>query len=621
MSNNLSNKIINFTIEKNPEIINYPIQISDFEYTENNLIGSGGSCNVYRVKYKPTNKNYALKIIDKNSLKDEKQIFNLNEELKLMISLNNPNILKLITFFEDNESLYILLPLCKNGQLYNLLHKNNKYKHLINQNIIKKYLIQIINALIYLHSKNIIHRDIKADNILIDDNDNAILCDFGIATVLKQNENRKTFCGTLNYLAPEMLLGKNYDEKIDVWAIGIVIYECFIGNVPFEDMNVFYNEKFRENFLIPFDNDVEPKLKDLIVNILKIEPEKRMKLENIVNHPFFCDVDLCEKNELFEDEKIFNEMILKMNENLKNNNNNILIINNDNNNNNNNVNNNNIEDENKSENLNYNKLKNENEILENRIKILNNNILEYQQTLNEKNEMINKIINKEPEENSISINLNSQIKINKFNNLLISSNFYFNFNQKENNKKLSNKFFSIIETDNFTIINKKINSNKKENELNENILNIFNEIKTDLITKINSISDNISYIKNLFEKKDFNFHEKLINLCNNFNNIIEDTKNSISKSIENTIENTNKIIIEKKEQTIIFLQEKIENLTKIKNEHELNCLPKIENLNNEIIKWKVKFENKIKEIEINKELKKEKKELEIEEKIEKLKHY
>ena len=608
MSNN--NKIINFNIEKNPEIKNYPISISDFEYTENNLIGTGGSCSVYKVKYKPTNKNYALKIIDKNSLKDEKQTSNLNEELKLMISLNNENILKLTTFFEDNDFLYILLPLCKHGQLYNLLHKNDKYKHLITQNVIKKYLIQIINALIYLHSKKIIHRDIKADNILIDDNDNAILCDLGIATVLTENEKRKTFCGTLNYLAPEMLLGKNYDEKIDVWAIGIVIYECFVGNVPFDDMNVFYDEKFRENFSVPFDKDVEPNLKDLIVNILKIEPEKRMKLENVVKHPFFCDVDLNEKNELFEDEKNFQEIILKMNENLNNNNNNnILIINNNNNNNN----NNNFEDE--KQNLNYNKLKNENEILENRIKILNNNILEYQQTLNSKNEMINKIINKEPEENSNS-NFHFQIKNNKFNNLLISSNFYFNF-QKENNKKFSFKFFSIIETDNFTIIN----TNKKENELNENIFNIFNEIKTNLINKINNINDNISHIKNLFEKNDFNFHEKLINLCNNFNNIIEETKNSISKSIENTIENTNKIVIEKKEQTIIFLQEKIENLTKIKNEHELNCLPEKENLNNEIKKWKVKFENKIKEIEINKELKKEKKDLEIEEKIEKLKHY
>ncbi len=597
-----NNKIINFEIEKNPEIKNYPISISDFDYTENNLIGTGGSCSVYKVKYKPTNKYYALKIIDKNSLKDEKQILNLNEELKLMISLNNPNILKLITFFEDIDFLYILLPLCKHGQLYNLLHKNNKYQHLINKNIIKKYLIQIINALIYLHSKKIIHRDIKADNILIDDNDNAILCDFGIATVL--NEDRKTFCGTLNYLAPEMLLGKNYDEKIDVWAIGIVIYECFIGNVPFDDMNVFYNEKFREKFLVPFDNDVEPILKDLIVNLLKIEPEKRMKLENVVKHPFFFDVDLSEKNEFFEDEKNFDEKMLKLKENFNNENNNILMLNNNNN--------NKFECENENEN--YNKLKNENEILENRIKILNNNIKEYQQTINEKNEIINKIINKETEENLI-VNFNNQNKNNKFINLLISSN-YFNF---EKEKIIKN--FSIIETDNFSIINNKINLNEKENEINENILNIFNEIKTDLNIKINNINNNFSHIKNLFEKNDFNFHEKLLNLCNNFNNIIEETKNSISKSIENTIENTNKIIIEKKDETIKFLNEKIENLTKIKNEHELNCLPKIENLNNEITKWKVKFENKTKEIEINKELKKEKKELEFEEKIEKLKHY
>ena len=299
-----SKYLIQISLEKNPEIQKYPISIDDFQFNYNkDIIGKGGFCTVYKVLYKYTNKYYALKIIDKNSVNSEEQIKNLSNELKIMTQLNHPNLLKLISYFEDNENIYIILPLLSNGQLYDIIHKNKKETK---EEIIKKYLYQTIEAIEYLHNNNIIHRDIKPENILIDDNDNAILSDFGIATFIKEGEKRETYCGTDEYLAPEIIRGEGYNEKVDIWAFGILIFECLSGKTPFSKIDFIKKNDKNENFVkIKFDCFFDVYSQNLITKILRINPNERLSIQEIKNHIFFKNKDLNNKNDVlfYEDEK------------------------------------------------------------------------------------------------------------------------------------------------------------------------------------------------------------------------------------------------------------------------------------------------------------------------------
>ena len=299
------NKIINFQVKSN-EINTKNISLNDFEYDIEKPIGKGGFCSVSKAIYKGNKKTYALKVIDKSILKNEEEIKNIINEIKIMNELDSPNLLKLITNFEDENNIYIILPICKNGQLYDLLHKSNKKVKNIN---IKKYLYQTIKAINNLHKKGIIHRDIKPENILIDNKDNALLSDFGIATHCKEGEKRNTYCGTDEYLAPEVIRAQPYDKKIDIWAIGILIYECIspLGKTPFNKIDFLQRTEDNKNYIIKndkdlkikYDKDFDPLAKNLIEKILKMNPDDRISLDNILNHIFFSNINLEIKNEIF----------------------------------------------------------------------------------------------------------------------------------------------------------------------------------------------------------------------------------------------------------------------------------------------------------------------------------
>ena len=270
----LNKYLIQIKYEPNSDILHYPISLNDFQFDfYKDIIGKGGFCKVYKALYKSTNKYYALKIIDKNSIENEEQMKNLLNELNIMLKLNHPNLLKLISHFEDNENIYIILPLASNGQLYDLIHKNKKSTK---YEILKKYLYQCIEAIEYLHKNKIIHRDIKPENILIDKNDNLKLCDFGWSKEINIGK-RSTFCGTVEYMAPEIIDNENYDFSVDIWSLGILLYEMLFGYSPFRANNikgVVLNIKEHHLF---FDNKkiISNDCKDLIQKLLISNPENR----------------------------------------------------------------------------------------------------------------------------------------------------------------------------------------------------------------------------------------------------------------------------------------------------------------------------------------------------------
>jgi aurora kinase len=198
-------------------------------------LGCGKFGNVFVVKHKITGFVCALKIIPKEMVREENIINQLIRELKIQSCLDHPNIIKLFGFFDDDKQVYLLLEVGSSGQLYKVLKEKGRFSEETSSYIVK----QICEAIRYLHTFRIIHRDIKPENIVIQHvilkvmQGIAKMCDFGWA-VCRGYELRSTFCGTPLYVSPEILKGEQYDERIDLWSIGILSYELLVGDIPFE---------------------------------------------------------------------------------------------------------------------------------------------------------------------------------------------------------------------------------------------------------------------------------------------------------------------------------------------------------------------------------------------------
>ena len=151
-------------------------------------------------------------------------------EIRLHKTFHHPNIVEFYHYFEDKHNVYIFLELCDNQSLNQLI----RIRHNFTTPQIQTFLYGLIQGLIYLHSKNVIHRDMKLGNIFIDENLNVKIGDFGLATKLEfEREFKRTVCGTPNYIAPQVLEGKGYHFEVDIWSVGVILYTLYTGFPPF----------------------------------------------------------------------------------------------------------------------------------------------------------------------------------------------------------------------------------------------------------------------------------------------------------------------------------------------------------------------------------------------------
>lgn len=212
--------------------------LDDFEPVEK--IGNGQYGTVYKAIEKKSNYTIALKVIDIAKIAEHDFFSQTKSEVEIHHRLRHPNILKLFGYFYDELSVYVVLEYAKYGNLYQKIKREKK----LSEELARKILRQLIDALIFMRDRNIIHRDIKPENILLMDLEGTIkLSDFGWATKA-MNTNRLTFCGTADYVAPELVHNVPYDYKIDLWACGVLLYEMLMGNAPFSGKND--NETFEK---------------------------------------------------------------------------------------------------------------------------------------------------------------------------------------------------------------------------------------------------------------------------------------------------------------------------------------------------------------------------------------
>ena len=203
-------------------------------------------------------------------------------EIKIHSKLEHPNIIRLYSMNETEKEINIIMEYAKNGNLYQLISRN---KTGFSEKIAFTYFIQVLNAVYFLHENQIIHRDIKPENLLIGDNNTIKLCDFGWAKQLTL-KNRSSFCGTVEYMAPEIIESENYDYSVDIWSLGILLYELLMGYSPFKDKttkNIILNIKLHE---LKFDKEISEDCKDLINKLLEVNKKKRINIKDILTHNF-----------------------------------------------------------------------------------------------------------------------------------------------------------------------------------------------------------------------------------------------------------------------------------------------------------------------------------------------
>ena len=209
----------------------------------------------------------------------------MNREIEMMYKLNHPHVMKLVNHFEDDDKFYMIMPYAAKGQLYSLLRRQVRF----DQRTTAQYMRETIEAVRYLHSfsPKIIHRDIKPENLLLDENYRIKLSDFGWANYQEENQLRKTFCGTPEYLSPEMIRKTGHNYLVDIWTLGVLLFELLAGYAPFTGANqseLFMNiKKLKINWPIDFP----PLAKNLVTKILKLNPKERLSIEEISNHTWF----------------------------------------------------------------------------------------------------------------------------------------------------------------------------------------------------------------------------------------------------------------------------------------------------------------------------------------------
>ena len=307
-SRKLSQKFIFITpgiFHENNEDFPKKFSVEDFTKVTDGFLpielGSGAYGRVYLVRHNETKEEYALKVIEKKKLRNMYENFDIiYNEIKIQSKLEHPNIIKLYSMDETDNEINIIMEYAKNGNLYQLITRN---KTGFSEKIAFQYFIQVVNAVYFLHENQIIHRDIKPENLLIGENNTIKLCDFGWAKNLSL-KNRSSYCGTVEYMAPEIIESENYDYSVDIWSLGILLYELLMGHSPFKDKttkNTIVNIKLHE---LKFDKEISEDCKDLINKLLEVNKEKRLNIKDILTHNFV------KKNEnlinSFSSNKLFN---------------------------------------------------------------------------------------------------------------------------------------------------------------------------------------------------------------------------------------------------------------------------------------------------------------------------
>ncbi|XP_061364846.1 CBL-interacting serine/threonine-protein kinase 10-like [Gastrolobium bilobum] len=255
-------------------------------YELGRLLGQGTFGRVYYARSKITNQSVAIKGIDKEKVMRTGQVDLVKREISVMRLARHPNIIQLFEVMATKSKIYFVMEYAKGGELFNKVAKGK-----LKQDVAHKYFKQLINAVDFCHSRGVYHRDIKPENILLDENGNLKVSDFGLSALAeskRQDGLLHTACGTPAYVAPEVIQRKGYDgAKADIWSCGIVLFVLLAGYLPFHDPNLIEMYRKISKAELKCPNWFPPEVCSLLGKILDPNPDTRISIVEIKEYGWF----------------------------------------------------------------------------------------------------------------------------------------------------------------------------------------------------------------------------------------------------------------------------------------------------------------------------------------------
>ncbi|CAD8074395.1 unnamed protein product [Paramecium primaurelia] len=274
-------------------------------YILGKTIGEGTFGQVKLGQHTITNETVAIKILEKDKMKENIDYERISREINCLKKLRHPNIIQIYEIVETINSLYLIMEYAPGGELFEVIIKNQR----LNEKETAEYMMQILSGVQYMHDNYVMHRDLKPENLLLDENNKIKIVDFGLSNQFKDGQLLKTACGSPCYAAPEMIAGNEYDPKsADTWSCGVILYAMVNGYLPFEDNNTsqLYKKIIYGEYATP--KYMSPLCKDLLEKILQVDPLKRYNIQQIVKHywiqtcitnpiltPGYGQINICEE--------------------------------------------------------------------------------------------------------------------------------------------------------------------------------------------------------------------------------------------------------------------------------------------------------------------------------------
>ncbi|KAL2484951.1 Serine/threonine-protein kinase AtPK2/AtPK19 [Abeliophyllum distichum] len=266
------------------------VGLDDFEVLK--VVGQGAFGKVYQVRKKGTSEIYAMKVMRKDKIMEKNHAEYMKAERDILTQIDHPFIVQLRCSFQTKYRLYLVLDFINGGHLFFQLYHHGLFR----EDLARIYTAEIVSAVSHLHANGIMHRDLKPENILLDADGHAILTDFGLAKQLEENTRSNSLCGTVEYMSPEIILGKGHDKAADWWSVGILLFEMLTGKPPFIGGN---RDKIQQKIIkdkIKLPTFLSSEAHSLLKGLLQKEPSRRLGggpkgSDEIMGHKWFKSIN------------------------------------------------------------------------------------------------------------------------------------------------------------------------------------------------------------------------------------------------------------------------------------------------------------------------------------------